>query len=409
MRSPKGKLFLIMGIVLSIFFFSNDYSLIDIEKIAIVVAIGIDEIDDGYEVTAQIAVPQTNETISASNDAMLTARGKTVFEAIENVGEISGWHEKLSFCDTIILGRAVAEKSATSIIDYLLLSERFENSTLVVVSDTTAKDILLATTPLDAISSFALKKIVLKNEWMTDPVNVTNVKKFAVTHYSKSNSAFLPVVKIVKGDSKGKEGASSAVTASTGGVEGEDGGSGGSGGSGNSGGKKKEDEPVVFDANSLALFSDGKYVCTIDKSHSRIFNLLQGPVRESFLETECDGEKYFLKVDANKKSVKVAFDGAPTVKYYLKLKVGLVDSTEEFSLDKKDDSNTVPEKILKKTEQDVRSEIEALHRTVCENDCDILGFKDYVYKFKNDKFDDFNRIPLSALGCDIDVEIVSID
>ncbi|MBP5372589.1 MAG: hypothetical protein J6Y44_00190, partial [Clostridia bacterium] len=203
MKFKKGKLFLILSLALAVFYFVNDFALIDIEKIAIVVAIGIDEAEEGYEVTAQIAVPQTSETASSNNDAVLTAKGKTVFEAIEKIGESSGWHEKLSFCGMVILGRAVAEKSATSIIDYMLTCERFENSTLVVVSDEKAKDILLSTTPLDAISSFALQKIVLKNEWMTDPINVTNVRKFAVSHYSKSNSAFLPVVKIVKGDSKG--------------------------------------------------------------------------------------------------------------------------------------------------------------------------------------------------------------
>ena len=418
MKRSKGKLILLLSVALALIYFFNDFSLIDIEKIAIVVAIGIDEADDGFEVTAQIAVPQTSETVSASNDAVLTAKGKTVFEAIEKVGEISGWHEKLSFCGMIVLGRSLAEKSATSLVDHVLTSERFENSTLVVVSDGTAKDILLATTPLDAISSFALQKVVLKNEWLTDPVNVTNVKKFATSTYSKSQSAFLPVVKIVKGDSKGSEGGSASVTASTGG-EGSDGGSGGNGGSGGGGGGGSggsggssggggSDQSVVFDASSMALFSKGEYVCTIDREHATVFNLLQGPVRESYFTVEKD-ETYFLHIDANKKSVKVTFDGAPTVEYYLKLKVRLADSTGEKSLGKKDEKNTVEKGVLQAAKKKLEEDIEDLHQTICDNSCDILGIKDYIYKFKNDKYESVKNLPLSDFKKKITVEVLSVD
>ena len=137
MKAFKSKWALALCAVLALFYFTNDFALIDIEKTAIVVAIGIDESDEGYEVTAQIALPQATDTASSNDDAVLTSRGKTMFEAIENVASKSGWYAKLSFCGLVILGRKVAETSALELIDYMIASEKFENSMLAVVSDAT--------------------------------------------------------------------------------------------------------------------------------------------------------------------------------------------------------------------------------------------------------------------------------
>ena len=59
MKTFKIRVALILGALLAIFYFSSDFALIDIEKTAIIVAIGIDEGENSrYKITAQIAIPQ---------------------------------------------------------------------------------------------------------------------------------------------------------------------------------------------------------------------------------------------------------------------------------------------------------------------------------------------------------------
>lgn len=407
MKFLKAKSALIICAVLALFYFTNDFALIDIEKTAIVVAIGIDETEDGYEVTAQIALPQATDAASANDDAVLTSKGKTMFEAIENVAAKSGWHAKLSFCGLIVIGRKVAERSATNLIDYIVTSEKFENSTLAVVSDTTAKEVLLAVTPLDAISSFALEKIVLKNEWMIAPVNVTNVKKFAVSTYSPSKAAYLPVVKIVKGDNKGKEGSSSAVTASTGGAGGEGGSKSSEGSSGQNSSKK--DETVVFDVSSCAFFKDGQYVATVGEKETKILNMLNSPVQESYFTAEKNGEKYYFHLTCEKKTLSVTAAEKPSVEYGLSVRVKIVDSTAPAPLDKKDERTKVDDELLSALKTEIENAVNALDAAARLHDCDVLGFKDKLYKYRYDDYNRFSDLPLIDYGKTVNIKVRSED
>ena len=400
MKLLKAKSVLLLCAVLALFYFTNDFALIDIEKTAIVVAIGVDKAGEEYEVTAQVALPQATDTASSNDDAVLTSKGKTMFEAIENVAAKSGWHAKLSFCGLLVIGREVAEESAANLIDYVISSEKFENSTLAIVSDTTAKDVLLATTPLDAISSFALQKIVLKNEWMVAPVNVTNVKKFAVSSYSASKAAYLPLVKIIKGDNKGKGDSSSAVTASAGGSGGSD--------KEQSGGSE-QDKTVIFDVSSSAFFKDGKYVATIGDKETKILNLLSSPVKESYFTAKKDGQEYYFYVKCKNRSLSVNVLEKPYIDYGLSLCVKLVDSTAPISLDTADKKSRLSGELLNALKEDIENSVNALDAAARLHDCDVLGVKDKFYKYRYSDFIFYSDMPLGDYGKTVKVEVVSED
>lgn len=80
---------------LVLLFFSNDFGLIDIQKTAIVAAIGIDrseETEGRWSVTAQIAVPDANAN-KASNVSIPSA--ETVGAGIAEVNRKTGWYPTL--------------------------------------------------------------------------------------------------------------------------------------------------------------------------------------------------------------------------------------------------------------------------------------------------------------------------
>ena len=67
MKYIKVKAALFAIFALSLLFFGSDFSIIDIEKTAIITALGVDVEDDGkYLVTAQIAVPESSD-VGAEN------------------------------------------------------------------------------------------------------------------------------------------------------------------------------------------------------------------------------------------------------------------------------------------------------------------------------------------------------
>ena len=103
MKFKKTKFIALCLVAVFVFFFSNDFGIIDIEKTAIITAVAIDITDNGeYEVTAQIAVPEATDANTENKKAQISGTGSTVASAIKNIGEISGWFPSLSFCNIII-------------------------------------------------------------------------------------------------------------------------------------------------------------------------------------------------------------------------------------------------------------------------------------------------------------------
>lgn len=416
MKTFKIRVALILGALLAIFYFSSDFALIDIEKTAIIVAIGIDEGENSrYKITAQIAIPQATDTAAANDDAVVTADGNTVMEGIQNIGAKTGWHPKLSFCSLILIGRKVAENGVKDVIDYFIVSEKVQNSAIVAMADDKAGEILTSKTPLDAISSFAVSKIVLKSRWMTNTVPNANLRKIALSEYSPSKSSFMPVIKPIKENTKSKEGGSSSITASTksGGSEGSGGGSGGGGGGGgessggSSGGKDVPDK--VYDASTLAVFSDFKLKGEFDEELTQIFNMLMGPLGESYITLENGDEKTLLSLSNGTRSVKVNLEKKPTIEIKLSFKVEVSDSSEGYSLDTLNRRSVVDEETITKVADKLNVLLLKLVDKVKESGADALLIRDKIYKYSNSRFEEFKNYPLDYYDYLTTGEVKSLD
>ncbi len=418
MKTFKIRVALILGALLAIFYFSSDFALIDIEKTAIIVAIGIDEGENSrYKITAQIAIPQATDTAAANDDAVVTADGNTVMEGIQNIGAKTGWHPKLSFCSLVLIGRKVAENGVKDVIDYFIVSEKVQNSAIVAMADDKAGEILTSKTPLDAISSFAVSKIVLKSRWMTNTVPNANLRKIALSEYSPSKSSFMPVIKPIKENTKSKEGGSSSITASTksGGSEDSGGGSGGGGGGGSggessggsSGGKDVPDK--VYDASTLAVFSGFKLKGEFDEELTQIFNMLMGPLGESYITLENGDEKTLLALSNGTRSVKVNLEKKPTIEIKLSFKVEVSDSSKGYALDKLNRRSVVDEDTITKVADKLNVLLLKLVGKVKESGADALLIRDKIYKYSNSRFEEFKNYPLDSFDYLTTGEVKSLD
>ncbi|MBQ4098277.1 MAG: hypothetical protein IJC72_03110, partial [Clostridia bacterium] len=155
MQLKKVKYIMLAILALFVFFFSNDFGLIDVEKTSIITAIAVDKSEDDFLLTAQIAVPEATDTNSENLKAQLSGKGKTVGEALKNLGDLSGWFPKLSFCNLILLGNNLADSNIIEILDYFAKTLRVQDSALVALAENTASELLYLSTPLDNISAFA--------------------------------------------------------------------------------------------------------------------------------------------------------------------------------------------------------------------------------------------------------------
>ena len=264
MRLKRAKFLLLSVFILLSFFLSNDLELINVEKTSIITAIAVDKEMDNYVITAQIAVPEATDTNTENQKAQISGKGKTVGEAIKDLGNTSGWFPKLAFCNLIILGDEIANENVVKVLDYFAKTLRVQDSALVVLAEKSGKEILSLSTPLDNISSFAVQKILLKTMGFDSDVSHNDIKTFCTGYYSLNSSSFLPIIKVISADGgSGSQGESADNSSSS------------SSSSSSQGDKAKgsnSDSNNLFDVKTTALFKNGKKVGELDEKLTHAFN-----------------------------------------------------------------------------------------------------------------------------------------
>ena len=403
----KAKFILLALVGLFTFFFSNDFGLIDVEKTSIITAIAIDKENDEYLVTAQIAVPEATDTNAENQKSEISAKGKTIGEALKNTGDVSGWFPKLAFCNLIILGESLKDTNVISVLDYFAKTLRVQDSATVVLADGKAQELLKNATPLDNISSFAIQKILLKNPGFDREVCPIDIKTFCSQHYSRTASSFMPIVKLIKADASG--GGASGGQSGAGSLE-QSGSSSGSSGGQTSGNTTKNEN--LFDARTTALFKDGKKVGELSPELTLIFNALNGSIGDTTLavdNVEYQGKpcNFLLTVQRNSNNINVKPLGKQilvdiTAKFYCKIS-DVNSGNTEFTLSQ---NIPLPNSVVTKTRSMLENNIYAFMDKCVNTGCDLIKIKEKLYRYHNEQYSNYKDDYLSNLIVNVNVEVV---
>ena len=401
MQSRKSKFITLLVFFVFIFFFSNDFGLINVEKTSIITAVAIDYENDEYVVTAQIAVPEATDTNTENQKAQLSGKGATVGEALKDLGDVSGWFPKLSFCNLIILGNSLTDDNVIKAVDYFTKTLRVQDSALIALSEKNAKDLLTLATPLDNISSFALQKIILKNTGFDKDVAQSDVKTFCSDYYSISESSYMPLIKVIPAGESQKSQSSGGGTQNSGGMN-----------PGTSASDQKGDKDNLFDAKTTALFLKGKKVGELDNNLTLIFNMLTSPIKGTVLTVkdmpDKNGEKsnYLLMVMRSIRSVKVKADENDLkVKIKINLYCKITDHTSKNSDYSLSQNIPIPKIVLEKLEKDLTSNIEELIETSKQSGCDFLQLKQKLYRNNYKHYARYKDNYLSVIKPEIKVTV----
>ncbi len=400
MRFIKAKIFIFAFLLLFIFFFSNDFGLIDIEKTAIITALALDTDESGeyeYEITAQIAVPEARQINTENQKAQVSGKGNTVGSALKNIGDVSGWFPKLAFCNIIIIGNGLDDTNVIKVLDYFSKTLRVQDSALVIKSEKTAKEILEKTTPLDNISAFALQKILFKNPGFDMDIAEVDVKTFCSGYYSPCGSSFMPIIKIVEEESSS-------------------GGSGGNGGNGSNGGgqnsnEKQKEKPVVFDATTTALYKDGYLVGTLSKEETFARNSLYEDFYNTTFEVNNvveDGEErnYLLTIKRCAPKIEIsANDTAVKLSVSLDLYCKISDLTSSSSDATYEKNQILPVSVKLAAEKKFGESLNALIKSSINTGCDFFSIKESLYRYHNKYYKKYSEDYLNKLQYTVNVNV----
>lgn len=350
-----GKLCLLIVAAVILIFFSNDFGLVDIQKTAIVLAVGIDRDGEDFALTAQIAVPKSSDrTTGGTSSVEIEGRGATVPDCIADIYAKTGWVPKLVFCNLVLLGESAVQADVFSCLDFFLRNEYIPNSCQLAACEGSAGEMLSSQSAIDDTSALALSKLFSDAAKKSGYVMTTTLREFAVGYYGVSGSGYMPYVR-----AQAQEGSSSG------------GGTGSSGGSEESGAQEQK----VYSAEETAIFSGGRLAAVLPREQTFAFSLLEGNVYTGSFQA--DGQTYVVL--KNSGSVGLELSDVPMATLSLELRVQLYGTREA----------SPPEEIAKSMltpEQEARAEevltgyLSDLWDSCVQTGCDLFELRTKLYR-----------------------------
>ena len=424
------RYYLLIVLTLLFLFLSGDFGLIDVQKTAIVMAVGIDREEDTFIVTSQIAVPKSSKQGGQSETVEIVSRGKTVADAFEEINAKTGWYPKLVFCHLIILGEKTAQQNVFDALDFFLLDEYMSDDCLVATCDGFAKDMLNVAALIDPSGSVAMQKILSPHAKRVGTVLPATLREFAIGYYGDSKSGYLPIVKTqpqqeqIGGETGGSGSGGSGGSGGGGGSDssGDSGDSGGStsgsdgGGSGESGsgaqsgqGEQSKEKPV-FSAGETALFVNGVRVDKLTVEETFAFNAVDGDLRLAAYTVENDGATCSLTVKRNtpKTKLKLGTDGRATLKIEVVMAAGLLDYSKALSLEGTSDVGEVPSGVFAASEKLLSSQIQTAFDKCRACGCDLFGIGERMQKYENKRYKTLKDSALENSLADVTVKFRNI-
>ena len=397
----RAKVLVFIFVCIFVFYFTTDFSLINIEKTALIVSLGVDKVDSGYEVTAQIAIPEVSNSQATNKESVISANGETLYEAVTKIGGLTGWYPKLSFCNLIVLGENLLSENVMSLVDFFVRSYKVEDSAILCTTKGTAKDLLLSSSPLDNISGLSLSKIFVRDYDGASRIMTTSIKQFSIGYYSKSHIGYMPMVKTVPTDESGKGGKTAPAMSNT---------DPSSGGGGESGGEQKL---VIYDASTAVLFNKGYKVTTLDGDEALCYSLLYKDVTEAVFtipSIDDDGKESNISISIHKLKNNLTLEyqnDQPILKGQVKawLKISDVDKSE--SVGALSTLGKLNGKVLHDSEEFIKNNLMQVFEKTKSQNTDIFEVKNLLYKFQNKYYDRDNFSILDKTQAEFDIKCVN--
>lgn len=349
-----GKLCLLIVAAVILIFFSNDFGLVDIQKTAIVLAVGIDRDGEDFALTAQIAVPKSSDrTTGGTSSVEIEGRGATVPDCIADIYAKTGWVPKLVFCNLVLLGESAVQADVFSCLDFFLRNEYIPNSCQLAACEGSAGEMLSSQSAIDDTSALALSKLFSDAAKKSGYVMTTTLREFAVGYYGVSGSGYMPYVR-----AQTQEGGSGGGTDSSGGSE-----------------ESGAQEQKVYSAEETAIFSGGRLAAVLPREQTFAFSLLEGNVYTGSFQA--DGQTYVVL--KNSGSVGLELSDVPMATLSLELRVQLYGTREA----------SPPEEIAKSMltpEQEARAEevltgyLSDLWDSCVQTGCDLFELRTKLYR-----------------------------
>lgn len=417
----------ILIIFLTGLFFTNDFGLVDIHKTSIITAVGIDNVEEEVEVTAEIAVPQPSQSGDAIKYTQVQGSGLTIADALNEINAKTGFYPKLQFCRLILVGDSCKDKELFRMLGCFYRKNYSELTALVAMCEGKASEMLSMKSPVADSTSEAIRKVLSDEIEKSANASTANLKTIAISEYSKSRSCYMPFVQVnapgtsedgLDGDGVGGEKPGQGGQGGQGGGSGSGGSEGGSGGgesggqSGQSGSQSSGGQPeeVEFSSRKTAIFLNGKFKGILDERQSFALDLVQNDIRLAVLPCDAEGTHYTLGLKNIKSGTKLDIvEGEPELVISVSATTQIQGVRVKVEPSKTINDDVVPQSVINGAKAELEDRFNQLVAICRETDCDVFGLRETLYKRKPAEYENFKSDLLQVMKVRYDIKIQSVN
>lgn len=169
----------------------------------VVTALGIDRVEDEYEISLLTFIPTANQSYQEKS-SVISGKGRSVAEAIYNAQIAMGRSVGLSHAKTTVVNEKLLEEDVASSIDYLSRVASLPENTVFVCTNKTAKEMLENSQDLVNNLGLKLEQVIGYNAnhlYVTD----TSLEAFYKGYFSPTKSSLIGYLTIEDEENKSNE------------------------------------------------------------------------------------------------------------------------------------------------------------------------------------------------------------
>lgn len=379
MANNRGKaIFAVCFLLLSIMPGCNGGR--EINDLEIAIGMGIDKKKDSGDIilTAQIIkeleMGKSSGNGGGGNKAFwnVTATGETIFEAVRQVTHKTGNRLFVSHNQAVIFGNDIASEGMQKYIDFFLRAHEMRPTTLILIAEDQASDIMNVNPEIEKLPSVNIAKIV-KAYGFTSHFYKVNMNDFASRLLSSTTAPIAPIVSV-----------------------------------------SHDNGDPDLKVSGLAIFQNGKMTGKLKEDETRGLLWVLGKVESGLLvvpSPESQGKAVFEITNADRKIIpKIRKDGKIEIHININVETSLSEQTTSTNL------VTLPifESMQKSQGEVIKQEIIHAFNKSKELSADIFGFGDIIHKRYKKEWKSYRDIwneiyPTIELSIDVQSKILSSD
>ncbi|MED3804908.1 Ger(x)C family spore germination protein [Lysinibacillus xylanilyticus] len=327
----------------------------ELNELGIMLALGIDKVEDEYRVTAQVVVPSevsTKTSTGRSPVILYKENGETVYEALQKITKESPREMYTGHLRMLVLGEDLAEEGIAQSIELLSRYRELRSDFYVAIAkDRTAEELLNVRTTIENLPANEMFNALKTPEATSTSTNGFTLDELITNLTSDGKEAVLTGI-LVKGEiemGSNKQNVESITPAAQ----------------------------IKFD--DLAVFKKDKLVGWLTARDSRGYNAILNKVHNSVTAISCPkGGKVTLEIIQSDSKIKGKINkGKPEVDVNIKVKGNVEEVECQINLN---DQETIVE-LEKNTEKQLEKTINLTIETAQKQyKSDIFGFGEAIHR-----------------------------